>query len=218
MIDSISKIKVYPLTDEKYLFEKSHSERISEVIRGGAKMVQLRDKSAPMEILYREAMVIREITKNNDVCFIVNDRVDLAKLCGADGVHLGQEDLPVESARDILGDKAIIGVSTHSLEQVRNAMVSSADYIAFGPVFPTLTKNNPNDVAGIDILKRIVDMVDKPLFAIGGINISRFMEVLKKGVTGVALISDIFAYPDAAKKMNDYLCLASDSVTEHIDS
>jgi thiamine-phosphate pyrophosphorylase len=196
--------RIYPVTDDKYLFGKPHSARVAEIVRGGAGIVQLRDKHAAMGSIYREAETIRKLTIQFNTLFIVNDRVDLARMCDADGVHLGQDDIPVEDARAILGDDAIIGISTHSRSQIETALRSSADYLSFGPVFPTMTKENHEPVQGMSMLGQIVSMVDRPLFAIGGITISRLADVLKQGVTGAAIISDIWAYPDAERRMNEY--------------
>ena len=208
-IKRIQQIRIYPLTDHKYLFGKSHSTRIAEIINGGAQIVQLRDKQASMNTLYCEAVKIRNITLKKDVLFIVNDRIDLALLSKADGVHLGQNDLPVEHARSILGKTAIIGVSTHSIEQTQLALRTSADYIAYGPIYQTQTKDNPDPVQGLPKLKEIVAIVDRPLFAIGGINLSNIKGVLKLNVTGAAVIADIFSFPDAKERMIKYLELIS---------
>ncbi|OGL42502.1 MAG: thiamine-phosphate diphosphorylase [Candidatus Schekmanbacteria bacterium RBG_13_48_7] len=201
----MQQVRIYPLTDHKYLFGRSHSERITEIIEGGAGIVQLRDKESPMDYLLSESLTIRNITRKKDVLFIVNDRVDLALMSDADGVHLGQDDIPVEYARGILGDSAIIGLSTHSVEQIQRALTTSADYIAFGPIYHTGTKDNPDPVQGLPILNEIVAIVDRPLFAIGGINLLNINEVLQYGVTGAAVIADIFSFPDATDRMKKYL-------------
>jgi len=204
MIEQIGKTRIYPLTDHKHLQGKTVSDRIGEAVQSGVQMIQLRDKRETMGNLFSEAIKIRSITREHNTLFIVNDRVDLAMLCDADGVHLGQEDLPVEEARKILGDSKIIGISTHSIDEVRQACETSADYLAFGPVYATSTKENHTPLQNISELNRAAQLVDRPLFAIGGITLDRLEEVFSTGTTGVAVISDIFSHNDAGARINEY--------------
>jgi thiamine-phosphate pyrophosphorylase len=142
------------------------------------------------------------------VRFIVNDRPDIAAIVGAAGVHVGQEDLPVEDARRICGPPLWVGVSTHNLEQLREADRTSADYIAVGPIFPTGTKENPDPVVGIDFLRAARRLTRKPLVAIGGITIESAPDVFRAGADSVAIIRDLLAAPDPGKRAREYLAVA----------
>jgi len=136
---------------------------------------------------------------------IVNDRADVAALAGANGVHVGQEDLGVEQARAVIGDSRWIGVSTHNLEQFERATGTSADYIAVGPVFSTATKTNPDPVVGIDFIRRVRALTEKPIVAIGGITLERAAEVIEAGADSVAVISDILRAPDPGARASQYI-------------
>ncbi len=139
---------------------------------------------------------------------IVNDRPDIAAIAGAHGVHVGQEDLPVEDARKICPPPRWVGVSTHNLEQLRAADVTSADYIAVGPIFPTVTKENPDPVVGLDFLRAARKITRKPLVAIGGITVQSASEVFHAGADSVAVISDLATAPDPAQCAREYLAIA----------
>jgi thiamine-phosphate pyrophosphorylase len=187
---------LYPITDTR-LSGLSHAEQARRMIAGGAKFIQLREKHASPEEFYREAQEAIEIAHSNEVKIIINDRTDIALALKADGVHLGQDDLPPAEARKLLGNKAIIGFSTHNIDQVRSALDLPVDYIAFGPVFTTKTKENPDPVVGLELLSLIKkDLRGFPLVAIGGINESNFRETLAAGADSVAVISAILREPD----------------------
>ena len=147
---------------------------------------------------YREALALRQAAADVGALFIVNDRCDLAAAVEADGVHLGQDDLPIAHARAILGRGKLIGISTHSLEQVRAASEAEASYIGFGPVFATGTKPDHEPVVGLDGLMRAVKLATVPLFAIGGITVHRIDDVRRTGAAGVAVISAIAQAEDVA--------------------
>jgi thiamine-phosphate pyrophosphorylase len=142
------------------------------------------------------------------VRFIVNDRPDIAAMIGADGVHVGQEDLPPEEARRICGASRWVGVSTHNLEQLREANLTSVDYIAVGPIFPTGTKENPDPVVGIEFLRAARQLTRKPLVAIGGITIESAADVFGAGADSVAIIRDLLAAPDPASRAKEYLAIS----------
>jgi thiamine-phosphate pyrophosphorylase len=139
------------------------------------------------------------------VMVFVNDRPDVAVLAGADGVHIGQEDLGIEQTRTVVGPDFRVGVSTHNLEQFEAAAASSADYIAVGPVFSTSTKANPDPVVGIEFLRLVRLLTKKPIVAIGGITLERAAEVLEAGADSVAVISDILRAPDPGQRVVQYL-------------
>ena len=167
------------------------------MIDGGATLIQLREKHASPEEFYREAEKAIEIAHSSGVKIIINDRADVALALKADGVHLGQDDLPPAQARKLLGDKAIIGFSTHNLEQVNASLKLPIDYIAFGPVFTTTTKENPDPVVGLELLTLIRKALgDFPLTAIGGINETNFRDVLSAGADSVAIINAVLSAPD----------------------
>ena len=187
--------KVYPITDTT-ISGLSHCEQVKRLIAGGAALIQLRDKRASSRVFYSEAQAAIQIARSAGVKLIINDRVDIALALQADGVHLGQDDMPVDAARRVLGDRAVIGFSTHNLEQIREALRLPIDYLAFGPIFPTTSKPDPDPVAGLNQLKRACEMVlPMPVVAIGGINRSNATEVLKAGASGVAVISAVLANP-----------------------
>lgn len=158
----------------------------------GVKLVQYRNKRGGAREMLRDASRLRDIfSTNGDVRLIFNDRPDLALLAGFDGVHLGQEDLQAEDARQIVGQSAWIGVSTHSIEQVIAADKTSCDYIAYGPIFPTASKANPNPPVGLAGLKATRAATRKPLVAIGGITRKNCRSVIDAGADSLAVISDL---------------------------
>jgi len=161
-----------------------------KVLRVGIRWVQYRDKVRLRREIYEEAIRLRKITKDYNAMFIVNDHADIAYCVNADGVHLGQDDLPLKEARRIIGKKKIIGISTHNLEQAIEAERDGADYIGFGPVFQTMTKD-AGEPKGIDMLREVKTKVRIPVVAIGGINLENIMSVLSTGIDGVAVASAI---------------------------
>ena len=187
--------KIYPITDAQ-LSGLSHAEQVARLIEGGASLIQLRDKlSAPREF-YREAAAALQIARDHGARLIINDRVDIALALKADGVHLGQTDIPVAAARRLLGKEAIIGFSTHNIEQAKLATNLPVDYLAFGPIFPTSTKENPEPVAGLVALSEVATSKGSlPLVAIGGITLENAREVLKAGADTVAVIAELVADP-----------------------
>ena len=185
---SLDLPKVYPITDTR-LSGLSHAQQVARLIEGGATLIQLREKHAAPREFYREAAAALQVAHDNNARLIINDRVDIALALRADGVHLGQTDLPVEAARSLLGKNAIIGFSTHNAEQAKLATALPIDYVAFGPVFPTSSKQNPDPVAGLLALREVRAIVGSlPLVAIGGITFGNALEVLKAGADVVAVI------------------------------
>ncbi len=188
--------KIYPITDTR-LTRLSHTEQVKRLIEGGAKLIQLREKYASPRTFYDDAKTALEIARKYSVKIIINDRVDLALALKADGVHLGQDDLPPEKARKVLGRKAIIGYSTHSIEQAIEAVNLPIDYVAIGPVFITATKENPDEVVGTEGVRKVREAIgDFPLVAIGGISSENYLEVFQNGADSVALIKSILFPPD----------------------
>jgi thiamine-phosphate pyrophosphorylase len=189
--------KIYPITDVR-LSEISHAGQVKKLIDGGAEFIQLREKYLAPKDFYFEAERAFKIARDAKVKIIINDRVDFALALQADGVHLGQDDLPPEKAREILGENSIIGFSTHNLNQAIEAIKFPVDYIAIGPVFATATKENADAVVGLEGVKKVREAIGNfPLVAIGGINYKNFQPVLESGADSVAIISEIVS--DAEK-------------------
>ena len=191
---------LYLITDDGYLSDRNWLKAIEDAIRGGVTVVQYRSKSGTKTTkeMYEELLQLRELTKKYNVPLIVNDRVDLALSVDADGVHIGQDDLPAEVVRKILGEDKIVGISTHSLEEVERANDLPVDYIAFGSVYRTPTKEKPI-VVGVEQLKEAKKIAKKPVVAIGGIMPYNVDEVIKAGADGVAVISAILGFNDTFK-------------------
>jgi thiamine-phosphate pyrophosphorylase len=192
---SLDLPKVYPITDTR-LSGLSHAQQVERLIKGGASLIQLRDKDAAPQEFYREAAAALQIARDHNARLIINDRVDIALALRADGVHLGQTDLPVEAARRLLGKDAIIGFSTHNLQQAKSATAMPVDYVAFGPVFQTSSKENPDPVAGLSALREVRALIGSlPLVAIGGITAASAVEVLRAGADALAIIAELLADP-----------------------
>ena len=200
--------RIYPITDTR-ITKLSHAEQVERLIEGGATLIQLREKYASPREFYEQAKEIMQIARRHNVRIIINDRVDIALAVKADGVHLGQDDLPPEYARRILGEKAIIGFSTHNLHQASASVKLPIDYLALGPVYNTKTKENPDKIVGIKGVKTVRDSIkDFPLVAIGGITANNFQEVLNAGADSVAIISYLLSNPDEiTAKMKNLLTL-----------
>jgi thiamine-phosphate diphosphorylase len=187
--------KLYAITDRQWS-NCTHEEIVRMFLDGGASLIQLRDKEASGRELLEQAMACLKLTRKAGATLIINDRVDVALTAGADGVHLGQDDLSVDEAREILGEDKIIGVSTHSIAQFRAALETSANYIAVGPVYPTITKENPAPVVGLELVREARKLTDRPLVAIGGISHARAPEVIAAGADCVAVISALYPLPE----------------------
>lgn len=188
-------VKVYPITDVR-LTGLSHAEQVKRLIQGGATLIQLREKNLSPREFFNEAQAALAIARARGVRIIINDRVDIALAIQADGVHLGQHDMPPDAARAILGNEALIGFSTHNPAQAFAARTLPVDYLAIGPIFPTSSKNKPDPVVGLAGLREVRDAVGQlPLVAIGGITAGNFESVLNKGADCVAVISAVLADP-----------------------
>jgi thiamine-phosphate pyrophosphorylase len=186
---------VYPITDTE-ISGLSHANQVAALAGAGARLVQLRDKHAPAWQFYREAEAALSVAEQLGVQLIINDRVDMALALNAPGVHLGQDDLPPEAARRLLGDEIVIGYSTHSVAQAQQAAKLPINYLAIGPIFETKTKSDTSPVVGLEGLRRVRDTIGPlPLVAIGGITPTNAREVLEAGADSVAMISGLLANP-----------------------
>ena len=186
---------LYPITDQ----ERSglrHSEQVKLLAAGGARLVQLRDKTSSPKHFHQEAMRVMAIAREFEMQVIINDRVDVALAVSANGVHLGQDDLSPSVARGLLGNHAIIGISTHNLKQAVGALAEPVDYIALGPIFETSSKRDTAPVLGLNELREVRRAIgDKPIVAIGGITLANAQETLAAGADSVAVISALYQNP-----------------------
>ena len=192
--------KLYVITESAISKGRSNESVAMEAIKGGAEIVQLREKDWNKNKIKKEAIKLLKICKENNVLFIVNDYLDIALDIGADGVHLGQNDMPIKEARKICENKLIIGLSTHSVEQAVKADKEDVDYITIGPIFKTRAKDY---TVGTNIINQIIKKINKPLIAIGGINKINIDEVLNHGIKSVAVISAVAAAGDVKEAARD---------------
>lgn len=197
--------KTYAITDRD-LSGLSHLEQVRRLVEGGARLIQLRDKTVDAGEFYRDVIDTIGFARPRGVRIIVNDRVDIALAAGADGVHIGQDDLPAEQTRKLLGKDAMIGLSTHSLEQAIAAIQLPVDYIAIGPIFETSTKDAADKAVGLAGLRFVREAVGHfPLVAIGGIDRRNARSVLEVGADSIAVISDLVSdAEDIAARMRAF--------------
>jgi thiamine-phosphate pyrophosphorylase len=191
---------LYAILDPEQIKGRAVEEVLRELLRAGVKILQLRAKSLAAKDFLALAKYVRSETAAHNCRLIVNDRADIAMAIDADGVHLGQDDLPLHAGRKLLGNK-IIGISTHDIEQAQQAQRNGADYIGFGPMFGTHTKNTGYSARGINMLKEIRAAVAIPIVAIGGINEHNVRQVWQAGADSAAIISDILSATDIAEKI-----------------
>lgn len=192
---------LYCIITQKYCNGRTAVETAEELVRAGVKIIQYREKDKSKKEKYEDCLKIRELTRNAGVCFIVNDDVDIAIVVKADGVHVGQEDMPVKVVRELCGDNMIIGLSTHSREQALDAVRKRADYIGVGPIFPTKTKENVCDAVGLEYLDFVANNIHIPFVAIGGIKCHNLEEVIRHGARSVALVSEVISAPNIIERI-----------------
>ena len=201
---------LYAVTDRSWVGKQSLYGQVESALKGGVSCVQLREKQLDKEAFIKEAVEIAALCRQYKVPFIINDDVDIALRCGADGVHVGQDDMSVDKVRSIAGDDLIIGVSAHSVEEALNAVRGGADYLGVGAVFSTSTKTNVTAMS-YEVLKSICTAVDIPVVAIGGINKDNMTKLAGTGISGVALVSAIFAADDIERE-----CRILRSISEEV--
>lgn len=182
----------------------------TQLAAAGVKLMQLRNKRDPPAEILTQARELAARLGPHGVGFILNDRPDIAAMSDCTGVHVGQDDVPVEEARRICGPSRWVGVSTHNLDQLRLADRTSADYIAIGPIFPTSTKENPDPVVGLDFICAARRITRKPLVAIGGITLESAAEVFRSGADSLAIIRDLAAAKDPAARAKEFLAVAEE--------
>ena len=197
----LKNCKIYLVTDEKACLGKDFYNCIEEAIKGGVRTVQLREKNISTKDFYEKALKVKEICKNYGVLFIINDRLDIAQAVEADGVHLGQSDMPIEKAREILKDKFLIGATARNVEEAKRAEFLGANYIGSGAIFGTNTKDNAKKLE-MEELKKIVASIKIPVFAIGGININNVSSLKNIGLQGICAVSGILSEKDCKKAVD----------------
>ncbi|MBW1997991.1 MAG: thiamine phosphate synthase [Deltaproteobacteria bacterium] len=195
--------KLHVLTDTVLQSRFSHIELARLAIEGGADTIQLRQKTGSTREMITVAREMKTLCREAGVVFIVNDRIDVAIAAKADGVHLGQEDFPIPLAKELLGRDGIIGGSAATFEEAEKCLREGADYIGFGPVFPTSSKDDAGPVSGVEILRRVVDSLSLPIIAIGGISPENVEQVLSAGAYGIAVISAVCCQEDPRRATRD---------------
>lgn len=192
---------IYPITDKRLSGKSSHLQIVRELIRGGATVIQIRDKDTPAGELLADMQRCVEYAARFGITILVNDRCDLALVSGADGVHLGQDDLPPSAARRVMGRRSILGFSTHTPAQVGASTSLPIQYIGFGPVFSTSTKANPSPVTGLAGLRRACRISTHPVVAIGGVGLDQVRSVLGAGAASAAVVSALMRSRNIARTM-----------------
>ena len=196
---------VYLVTDRRNKTDEEFLNIIEEAIKGGTTIVQLREKTASTKEFYDLALRVKEITSRYGVPLLINDRIDIALAVDSEGVHIGQDDMPADIAREIIGEDKILGVSASTVEEAKKAEIDSADYIGSGAVFPTATKDDADSVSEEE-LKEIVDSIDIPVVAIGGITIENAHTLKASGIAGFSVVSAIMSAEDpkeASEKLKE---------------
>lgn len=198
------KYPLYLVTDEKACKGKDFYESVEASIRGGAKIVQLREKNMDTRDFFKRALKLKEICHKHGVDFVINDRLDIAIAVDADGVHLGQSDMPIQKAKEILGHKKIIGISAKNMEEALEAQKYGADYIGVGAIFATDTKKD-SGLIDLETLKDMTDQINIPVLAIGGIGLGKLGYLKDTGIDGICVISDILGSDDPEKRTRKLL-------------
>lgn len=204
---------LYGITYLKDSVGRSNLEIVEEMIAAGIKIIQYREKDLSLKEKYTECLEIRKLTKVAGVTFIINDHIDIALLVDSDGVHIGQDDIPIKDVRSILGFNKIIGLSTHSPEQAKKAVEDGADYIGVGPIYFTKTKKNICSPVGLKYLNWVNKNIDIPYVTIGGIKEHNLHEVLQNGAKSVAIVSDI----TSNSNMEDKISRINNIIKENIN-
>jgi len=193
---------LYALTDSRLALGRSVEEQARALLSAGIRILQYREKHAKAGVMLQECRMLRALTRQAGACFLVNDHIDIAILAEADGVHIGQDDLPVAEVRRLLGPGKIIGLSTHSPDQARAAIAAGADYIGVGPIFATRTKEDVCAPVGFEYLDWVVKNIPLPFVAIGGIKEGNIADVAAHGAKCCALVSEFVGAADISEKVH----------------
>ncbi len=205
--------RLHVLTDTQLQKRFSHVELTEMAITGGADAIQFRQKHGSTREMIETACQMKELCSRSDVKLIINDRIDIAIAANADGVHLGQDDFPIPLARRLLGNDRIIGGSAGSIEEAMKCLNEGVDYIGFGPVYQTGSKDDAGPAKGIAIMKQVIKKMNCPVIAIGGVNSVNIPEIIRSGAYGIAVISAVCCMEDpvtATRKLKEALCCGSD--------
>jgi len=203
MKEKLEDMDLYFITDSR-LTRKTVLEDVKSAIRAGVKIIQYREKNKSTRDMIKEAKKIGELCKKNDVLFIINDRIDIALAVDADGVHLGNEDMTYSTARKILGNKKIIGLTVHNIKEAVEAERIGADYVGVSPIFETKTKLDAGKPGGLKLIKDIKEVIKIPFVAIGGINENNLKSVIKAGAKSIVAISAIVTKADVEKECKKF--------------
>ena len=203
MIESLPKL--YLITDRKQTYKQRRLvDTVEELLQAGIRMVQLREKDLSAAELYPLARDLRLLTHRYNALLLINDRIDIAQAVGADGVHLGGHSLPIKKTREILGSKALIGVSTHSALEAESAQNQGADFITYGPVFFTPSKAPFGPPVGVNSLQTVCNCCKIPVYALGGVKIDNTVEIMNSGAYGVSMISALLSAPDPNQAVQQF--------------
>lgn len=202
-MNKLNKIDYYLVTDSN-LSKKGTISDVENALKAGCKIIQYREKNKSTRELIREAKNIKEKCYKKAI-FLVNDRVDVAFAVNSDGVHLGQDDISYDVARKILGNKKIIGLTVHNLEEAIEAEKIGADYIGLSPIFSTETKKDAGEACGIEMIKKVRNKVNIPIVTIGGINKENISEIIKAGADAAVAISAVVCSDDVSKEVSDFI-------------
>lgn len=205
---------LYLVTDRRLMSTATLIEAVEQAILGGCTMIQLREKNISSLDFYRQSVEVKKVTEQYHVPFIINDRIDIAIAVNADGVHIGQSDIPAAIARDLIGTDMLLGVSAASVKEAVQAANDGADYLGVGAMFPTGTKTDANYVS-IEELKKIRHAVNLPIIAIGGINKGNIKQFHDTGINGLAVVSAIIAQPDIQKAAAEMKSMFYKEVLKH---
>jgi len=194
---------IYCITSEEHSKGRSNIDVVKEMIDAGIKIIQYREKEKEMGEKFEQCLKIREMTRDAGVFFVVNDHADIALMTEADGIHIGQEDLPIEAVRKMVGNDMVIGMSTHSPSQAEEAVSKGADYIGVGPIYKTYTKKNVCEPVGLTYLDYVIKRGDIPFVTLGGIKAHNVSEVKRHGANCVALVTEIVGADNIGAKIRD---------------
>lgn len=201
-IDAFRNIDIYPVISSEFTNDRPVLDVLIAIAHGGAKVVQLREKNKTKAEIYELALKYREITNAHNMLLIINDHLDIARAVNADGVHLGQDDLPIAAAKEICGE-VFLGCSTHNPKEAKKAVKDGADYINIGPVYKTGTKAVPCGAVGIGMLDRIIHELAIPFSVMGGIKAANIPELLEVGVRRIAMVTEITQADDICAKVKE---------------
>jgi len=196
---------LYLILDQSLSSTRLLADVLKQAGEAGVQLIQYRDKHGSLNEMYQQAMVLRDLAGKMGMTFIVNDRCDLAKSVEADGVHLGQSDLPLDAARELMGSDCLIGISTHQEEEVKIAIEGGADYLGFGPIYGTTTKKDHEPLVGLEGLQRVRSFTTLPIFVIGGITSQVVPDLIAAGADGVAVASAIVKATDIESAVQPFI-------------